>query len=161
MFFCLIWVDGIIGRWDDGRSRDRPRSLPSAPEDNMYEKKQLHEGGVMYTKDMLAVLVVLVYMPLEGECVYVCIFLRGVDMCTHIPTLTYTHTHTHTYTFLTYTYAYTHRRIDRETYTEEAKDKRRKMEDGSVRVNRKKQATCIDFDPFDLCSFAPLFQIRT
>ena len=43
--FCLIWVDGIIGRWHDGRSRDRPRSLPSAPEDKMYEKKQLHEEG--------------------------------------------------------------------------------------------------------------------
>ena len=30
----------MIDRWDDGRSRDRPRppSLPSVPEDKMYEK---------------------------------------------------------------------------------------------------------------------------
>ena len=36
-----------MDRWDDGRSRDRPRprSLPSVPEDKMYEKKQLHEEG--------------------------------------------------------------------------------------------------------------------
>ena len=54
------WDDGIIGRWDDGRSRDRPRSLPSVPEDKMYEKQLVTRGGVMYTRDVLAVLVVLV-----------------------------------------------------------------------------------------------------
>ena len=72
---------------------------------------------------------------------------RVDDMCTHIPTLTYTHTSHTSYIICLHT----------QMHTEEAKDKRRKMEDGSVRVNRKKQAHALTsilltFVPSLLCS---------
>ena len=65
-------------------------------------------------------------------------------MCTHtLDTYAYLH-------ICSRLYAQTDGQID--IY---GRSKGQKTEDGSVKINRKKH--CIDFDPFDLCSFAPSF----
>ena len=57
-------------------------------------------------------------------------FLRGVDMCTHIPTLTNTYTSTHT--------PYTHLRLHTQTDGQidiYGRNQEQKTEDGSVKMN--------------------------